>query len=129
MAERQLGTVLADLAATRAGYEAATHATDRIALRDRLNRLRAEAASVRGSEVARMSDDRLDAAIRTIERLLADLRSARFDPSQVAGATGYGGGLDPILTARHNQRVDAEGGRAQLQAKLDELRRERARRT
>lgn len=127
--ERGLDEVLDDLVATRAELDAATDLQDRAVLRDRLTQLRAEAAAIRGPTETNLSDDQLAAAIRSAERALDELRSARLDPSQVGGASGYGGGLDPMQTARHNQRVDRAGGRSELQTELDALLRERTRRT
>lgn len=102
--------------------------SERIRLRDRLNDLRAEAAALRGGAVAHLTDEQLASEIRSTHRQLEAIRSGRFDTSMVGGATGLGGGLDPMQVARHNQRVDAEGGRADLERRLGELRREAARR-
>jgi hypothetical protein len=126
---RTLDDVLADLNRTAARLQDASDVHEKIDLRDRLNRLRSEAAELRGSSVKRLSDGQLRNEIRSLRSSLDDIRSQRFDPSMVAGASGYGGGLDPVLTARHNQRVDAAGGRLQLEARLRQLLEEQARRS
>jgi hypothetical protein len=125
---RTLDEVLADLTRTAARLQDASDVDEKIDLRDRLNRLRAEAAEMRGSSVERLSDEQLRNEIRSVRTSLDAIRSQRFDPSMVAGASGYGGGLDPLLTAQHNQRVDAAGGRPQLEGRLRRLLEEEARR-
>lgn len=124
----RLGEVVAELSRTTERLAGVTDPIERIELRDRLNDLRAEAAALRGDEPTRLSDEQLASAIGATRRSLDEIRSQRFDPSMVAGATGYGGGLDPLLTAQHNRRVDEAGGRAALEARLDALTRELARR-
>lgn len=126
---RTLAQVVAELLEVSTELDRTADARERSALRDRLHELRAEAAAVRGSEPSTMSDDALRTRITACRRLLADLGAARFDVSAIGGATGLGGGLDPMQTAEHNRRIDTTGGRADLErellALLDELARRR----
>jgi hypothetical protein len=126
--DRSLDEVVEELNQQLERLRVATSVVERIDLRERLNELRAEAAVLRGPALRRMSDEQLENEIRSTRRLLDDLRSQRFDPSMVAGASGRGGGLDPLLTAKHNQRVDEAGGREHLEARLHEMLLEAARR-
>jgi hypothetical protein len=115
---RSLDDVLADLNRTTERLRSATDLGERANLRDHLNVLRREAADARGAVLTNLSDEQLDRQIRSVQRALDNVGTQRFDPSMVAGASGYGGGLDPILTARHNQRVDEAGGREDLELQL-----------
>ncbi len=125
---RSLDEVFVDLARTTELHDAATDPLERIRLSDRLTELRAEAASIRGPDVSLLSDEQLADAIRSTQRQLDQIRAQRFDPSMVAGASGRGGGIDPILAAKHNQRVDEAGDRKGLEHRLGELLSERRRR-
>jgi hypothetical protein len=125
---RPLDEVFHDLTRITQLLDEATDPLDRIELNDRLNELRAEAASARGPDVSLLSDAQLADAIRSTQRRLDAIRAQRFDPSMVAGASGRGGGIDPILAAKHNQRVDAAGGRVELEHRLGELLSEHRRR-
>lgn len=126
--QRSLDGVLADLNETLVRLGDTTDLGERAELGERLNRLRAEAAVLRGPALRLLSDEQLDNEIRSTSRALDEIRSQRFDSSMVAGATGHGGGLDPIQTARHNRRVDESGGRAALEARLRACLSEAARR-
>jgi hypothetical protein len=114
---RTIDTVLAELVDTRAELDVTDDAARRALLRDRLHRLRAEAAAVRGPRLASMTDDEVRAEIARCDRLSAALRAARYDPSMVGGASGRGGGLDPVQTIAHNRAVDEAGGRAELEVR------------
>jgi hypothetical protein len=126
---RGLDDVVAELARLSTVLDQATDLGQRVAVRDRLNELRAEAASLRGPHAATLTDEMLRSEIARCERELSAVSSARFDPSMVAGASGFGGGLDPIQTARHNRAVDEAGHRAELEAELHQLVQERKRRS
>jgi hypothetical protein len=126
---RDLDTVLAELAGAVVALDAATDPGDRVTLRDELHRLRAEASRLRGSELGSLSDDALRARLARCDRELAAIFAAHFDPSMVGGASGRGGGLDPLQTIRHNRAVDAAGGRGELEAERQALLAELARRS
>jgi len=116
------------LAATRAAYEDATEAEERDRLEAELVELRAQVSDSTRGGLDTMTDEQLGREIQRLERELAQLHERKLNPSMAAAALGRGGGFDPLLLQKHNQRVDKEGDRAGLEKSLVELREESVRR-
>ena len=128
MAQRSLDQVLADLQHTRAALEDCSEADRRASLGETLARLRAEARQITGEPMEQLSDEMLTQQITRCEERLDTLADRRLNIGQVGGASGVGGGLDPLQTIEHNAMVDKQEGRAEIESELAALRRELRRR-
>ena len=130
MVRRSIDEILQDLLEITNELAATTDVDRTIELKLRRDELRREAADVAGDPVEQLSDEALRGRILRCEQLLHEAERARLNPGAVGlggGATG-GGGLDPFLAIRHNQRVDRQTGRHEIERELRALRAERARR-
>lgn len=130
MAQRSIDEILQDLLEVT-NELAETDDVDRaVALRLRRTDLRREAAEARGDPFEQLSDEALRGRIRRCEQLLDEAEAARMNPGAagLGGGGMGGGGLDPLLTIEHNQRVDRQLGRHEVERELHALRAEQARR-
>ncbi len=130
MAQRSIDEILGDLLAVTNELAETSDADRTFQLTLRRNELRREAAEARGDPLEQLSDEALRGRIHRCERLLDEAEEARMNPgsASLGGGGMGGGGLDPLLTIEHNQRVDRQLGRAEVERELRALRAEQARR-
>jgi hypothetical protein len=131
MVQRSIDEILGDMLEVTNELAEATDTDRTFELTLRRNELRREAAEARGDPFEQLSDEALRGRIRRCEQILDEAEEARMNPGAagLGGGGMGGGGLDPLLTIEHNQRVDRQIGRAEIEQELRVLRAQQARRT
>ena len=115
-----------ELAAARLAYEQAVDPEAKRRLEIDLERLRAWLRDATNHGLRDLSDAQLEARITTLRRKIQSAWEGHIDNTFVQHAGGeVGGGFDPEIIRKRNDKLDAETGRVELIKELHLLQDER----
>jgi len=115
-----------ELAAARLAYEQAEEPETKRQLETDLERLRVRLRDASNHGLRDLSDAQLEGRITTLRRKIQSAWEGHIDNSFVQHAGGgVGGGFDPEIIRKRNDKIDAETGRVELVKELHLLQAER----